>query len=292
VIYDIAVRLRYTYDPPAPAGRNLLRLRPMDLPGRQRVVAAEVLVRPPPVERADRRDFFGNAVTETVHRQPVARTEFSLRARVDRLADPAALDLSPPVAGLAAEITGVQSLAPDTPHHFTAPSPRVPADAAIAAFARAAADGAPSTSAAMEAVALALHRRMVFDAEATTVDTPASLAFALGRGVCQDIAHIMLSGLRSLGIPAAYVSGLLRTVPPPGQPRLDGADAMHAWVRAWCGLRMGWVEFDPTNACPAAEGHIAVAVGRDYDDVAPVQGVLRAAGLAEGSQSVDVVALG
>jgi transglutaminase-like putative cysteine protease len=292
VIYDIAVRLRYTYDPPAPAGRNLLRLRPMDLPGRQRVVAAEVLVHPPPVERADRRDFFGNAVTETVHRQPVARTEFSLRARVDRLADPAALDLSPPVAGLAAEITGVQSLAPDTPHHFTAPSPRVPADAAIAAFARAAADGAPSTSAAMEAVALALHRRMVFDAEATTVDTPASLAFAQGRGVCQDIAHIMLSGLRSLGIPAAYVSGLLRTVPPPGQPRLDGADAMHAWVRAWCGLRMGWVEFDPTNACPAAEGHIAVAVGRDYDDVAPVQGVLRAAGLAEGSQSVDVVALG
>lgn len=292
MIYDIAVRLRYTYDPPAPAGRNLLRLRPMDLPGRQRVVAAEVLVHPPPVERADRRDFFGNAVTETVHRQPVARTEFSLRARVDRLADPAALDLSPPVAGLAAEITGVQSLAPDTPHHFTAPSPRVPADAAIAAFARAAADGAPSTSAAMEAVALALHRRMVFDAEATTVDTPASLAFAQGRGVCQDIAHIMLSGLRSLGIPAAYVSGLLRTVPPPGQPRLDGADAMHAWVRAWCGLRMGWVEFDPTNACPAAEGHIAVAVGRDYDDVAPVQGVLRAAGLAEGSQSVDVVALG
>ncbi len=289
MIYDIAVRLRYDYEPPALAGRNLLRLRPLDLPGRQRVMLADVAAAPRPQERTDRTDFFGNAVTEMVHRQSSARTDFTLRARVVRLAEPAALDLSPPLAGMAADLAASQTLSPDGPHHFTAASPRVPADPAIAAFALDSARHATSAAAAVAALGIALHRRMVFDARATTVDTPAALAFSLGRGVCQDFAHIMLSGLRALGLPAAYVSGLLSTAPPPGQPRLDGADAMHAWVRAWCGWRMGWVAFDPTNACPAGEGHIAVALGRDYDDVAPVQGVLRATGMAETSQAVDVV---
>jgi transglutaminase-like putative cysteine protease len=91
--------------------------------------------------------------------------------------------------------------------------------------------------------ALALHYEMRFDADATTVDTPAAEAFAARHGVCQDFTHIMIIALRSLGIPAGYVSGYLRTLPPPGQPRLEGADAMHAWVSAWCGpqCRLGRV---------------------------------------------------
>ena len=131
-----------------------------------------------------------------------------------------------------------------------------------------------------------------FDPEATTVDTPPAEAFARRHGVCQDFAQVMIACLRGVGIPAGYVSGFLRTNPPPGQPRLEGADAMHAWVRAWCGWQTGWIEFDPTNAIPAGTDHIVVARGRDYGDVAPVKGVLRIAGEQKTEHAVDVVPVG
>ncbi len=292
MIYEVSVRLDYAYDPPVAAGRNLLRLWPLSLPGLQRVIAADIAANPAPAERADRTDFFGNVVTEMVHRRASDRTGFVLRARVERLAPSASAAPSPALEDIGRALAAVNSLAPESPHHFTAPSPRVPADGAIAAYAARAAAGADSVRGAVEALGRAIHRDMVFDALATTVDTPAAHAFALGRGVCQDFSHIMLTGLRALGVPGAYVSGLLRTEPPPGKERLEGADAMHAWVRAWCGARAGWVEYDPTNACTAGEGHIAVAIGRDYDDVAPVQGSLRAAGLSRSAQSVDVIEIG
>ena len=97
-----------------------------------------------------------------------------------------------------------------------------------------------------------------------------------------------IAALRSLGIPAGYVSGFLRTIPPPGQPRMEGADAMHAWISAWCGAEMGWLEFDPTNDCAVGVDHIAVAYGRDYADVAPVKGAIRTTGEQSSKQSVDV----
>ena len=100
---------------------------------------------------------------------------------------------------------------------------------------------------------------------------------------------MMIACLRGIGVPAGYVSGFLRTNPPPGQPRLEGADAMHAWVRAWCGWETGWIEFDPTNAVVAGTDHILVARGRDYGDVAPVKGVLRIAGAQKTEHAVDVI---
>ena len=128
--------------------------------------------------------------------------------------------------------------------------------------------------------------------EATTVATHASDAFKLKRGVCQDFSHVMIAGLRGLGIPAGYVSGFLRTIPPPGKERLEGADAMHAWVRAWCGREVGWIEFDPTNDMLASNDHITVGYGRDYSDVAPIVGVLRTTGSQTGEQAVDVIPVG
>jgi len=95
--------------------------------------------------------------------------------------------------------------------------------------------------------------------------------------------------LRTAGVPAGYVSGFLRTIPPKGQPRLQGADAMHAWVRAWCGLEVGWVEYDPTNAVFSGTDHIIIARGRDYSDVAPVKGVLRTSGQQDADHAVDVI---
>ena len=111
------------------------------------------------------------------------------------------------------------------------------------------------------------------------------MSFALRRGVCQDFAHIMIAGLRGLGLPAAYVSGYLRTSCGPERPRLEGSDAMHAWVNVWCGAKIGWLGLDPTNAVAAGNDHIVLAIGRDnYADVAPVDGVI----LASGGQHIDV----
>lgn len=287
MLYDLTARIRYDYDPPAAAGRNLLRLLPVDLPRRQRVIAACVTAHPPPDEESARTDFFGNRVTEMVHRSPAPFTEFTLHARVERLDEGSALDLSPPLSQLADEIAAERDLRGDAPHHFLGPSLRVPASAAITAFAQDASADSPTLRQAVEAVNQAIHEAMIFDAEATTVDTLPDEAFATRRGVCQDFAHVMIAGLRGLGIPAGYVSGFLRTEPPPGKPRLEGADAMHAWVRAWCGTETGWVDHDPTNACLAGEGHIIVGFGRDYDDVAPVQGILRTSGAQYSAHSVD-----
>ena len=123
-----------------------------------------------------------------------------------------------------------------------------------------------------------------YDAKATDVSTSAEEAFAARRGVCQDFSHIMICGLRGLGLPAAYVSGYLRTLPPPGQKRLQGADATHAWVALWCGEDRGWVGFDPTNNLVARNDHVVLAVGRDYSDVAPIKGLI----LTPGDQSLKV----
>ena len=143
----------------------------------------------------------------------------------------------------------------------------------------------------LRTVGAALNRDMSFDAKATSVETSHEEAFEARHGVCQDFSHVMIAALRSVGIPAGYVSGFLRTRPPEGRPRLSGADAMHAWVRAWCGPALGWVEYDPTNAVDAGEDHVVVAYGRDYSDVSPVKGVLKSATAQESRQAVDVIPL-
>jgi transglutaminase-like putative cysteine protease len=162
----------------------------------------------------------------------------------------------------------------------------------MTAFARAQLTEGMTVADAVVALGQAIYAEMTFDADATTVDTPASEAFAARKGVCQDFSHIMIACLRGIGVPAGYVSGFLRTIPPPGKPRLEGADAMHAWVRAWCGSQAGWMEFDPTNNKLASEDHIVVARGRDYSDVAPVKGIMRIAGGQKSEQAVDVIPLG
>lgn len=288
VLYDIALRVRQHYDAPVAASRQTLRLLPPTLAGGQHVVAAAVDVSPPPAGRRDRRDFFGNMATDLAFGGAHEEVVYSLAARVRREAGRDALPDSPPLNALAEEAAAIRSLAPDAPHHFLAASPRLRAEPEFADYARAALPAGAGAAEAVEAVGLALHRDMAFDADATEVDTPALEAFRRRRGVCQDFTHAVIACLRALGIPAGYVSGFLRTTPPPGRPRLQGADAMHAWVRAWCGQGAGWVEYDPTNACLAGDGHVTVARGRDYSDVAPVKGVLRSAGSQSSRHAVTM----
>jgi transglutaminase-like putative cysteine protease len=118
------------------------------------------------------------------------------------------------------------------------------------------------------------------------------MSFALRRGVCQDFAHIMISGMRGLGLPAAYVSGYLRTGHPSDADKLAGADAMHAWVLVWCGEAAGWVGLDPTNGIFAGDDHVVLAIGRDYADVAPIDGVIFASGGQRLAVSVSVTPAG
>ena len=129
-----------------------------------------------------------------------------------------------------------------------------------------------------------------FDATATTVSTPVEVVFRQRRGVCQDFAHLLISILRSLGFAARYVSGYLRTIPPPGKGRLVGADASHAWLSVYCGP-LGWVDIDPTNKQFPTTDHLTIAWGRDYTDVAPVKGVYVGGSSPQLTVSVDVCPL-
>lgn len=292
MLYDIHAAIDYDYESPVAGGRHVLRLLPLTEPGLQRLVAGVLSVEPGPEERRDGADFFGNAVTAIACRSAHEALSVRLTARV--LVEPGGdlLDMSPSPEGLQAEIAEIRSLGPEAPHHFLAPSPRVPAEAAIAAWAREVCAPDRSVRETARRLAARIHDDFAYDPAATTVDTPPREAFGLKRGVCQDFAQVMIAGLRGIGIPAGYASGYLRTEPPAGRPRLAGADAMHAWVRVWCGHETGWIGLDPTNDMETGEGHITVAVGRDYADVAPVIGILRTVGRHTTRQAVDVLPVG
>ena len=291
MLYDIKLTISYDYERQADAGRHLLRLQPLNLDAEQRVVSSVLTVEPNPTERADRFDFFGNTVVEVAFGDTHADMSCSVRARVDRFQTAPTFDISTPLDRIAEEAAGVASLAPDCPCHFLGPSPRISLESAMTDYARDHATPGMTTMEAVCAIGTALFNDMEFDPVATTAETPAAEAFERRRGVCQDFTHIMIACLRGISVPAGYVSGYLRTLPPDNGPRLEGADAMHAWVRAWCGKEFGWLEFDPTNSIIVGSDHIVVARGRDYADVNPINGAMRTSGEQTSSQAVDVIPL-
>lgn len=286
--YDIRLNISYDYGAPSDHARTLVRLLPSDVPGRQIVRSRLLTVDPIPSEMRETSDFFGNAMNVLAFHDPIDRIDLSLYARVEMVSKAPILDLSPDLRALLGEIESALSLDRMSPHHFLGPSVRIVEDPAISSFAQDLIAPGLTTMQIVEAVGTAIHNEMQFDAGVTHVNTPAAEAFANRHGVCQDFSHIMISALRTLGIPAGYVSGFLRTIPPPGQARLEGADAMHAWVSAWCGAEAGWIEYDPTNACTVGPDHIVVAYGRDYSDVSPIKGVLRTSGAQVTRHQVDV----
>jgi transglutaminase-like putative cysteine protease len=288
MIYDVTHLTRYLYHAPVVSNDCALRLRPREDSG-QRVVDYRVEAIPAPRALVERRDAFANWVArlriETPHKELSIISRF--RVKVARPAPPA--PTSTPawedVAGLAA---ASQSLGPDSPAFGLYSSRMISLFPDATAYARESfAPGRPIYEAATE-----LNRRIkadfAYDSKATEVTTTPIAAFAAKRGVCQDFANVMIAGLRGLGLSALYVSGYIRTVPPPGKPRLVGADASHAWVALWCGPELGWLGLDPTNAIPQGDDHIVVARGRDYADVPPVDGFVLSHGGHELEVSVDV----
>lgn len=273
MIYAIRQTTDYTYGELVPASRHIIRMMPPHDEG-QEVIAASLTVSPNPSERRETQDFFGNHITQIAIDTPHDALRVTLDARV-RVNDVSTrtIDRAQSWDGIAVLASAMHDAGPRAPAHCLFPSRLVAIDPAMTAYA---AESFPRGRPLFEAVS-ELNRRIrddfLYDPLATSVDTDPAHAFALRRGVCQDFAHIMIAGLRGLGLPAGYVSGFLRTVPPPGQDRLEGADATHAWVTVWCGAS-GWIGFDPTNGIPAGTDHVRMAEGRDYADVAPLDGII------------------
>jgi transglutaminase-like putative cysteine protease len=289
VIYDIRHVTTYAYESSVSFARCSLRLEPRTGDG-QELVSHSVEIRPRPANRTSRRDFFGtlteNVVIETAHRH--LRIDSRSRVSVSRKA-PGRTAPSPKwqsVRDLAFEAT---SLGPSSPIGYVFASPLVPVLAPVTAFA--AASFPPDVGVLVGAVDL-MHRirgGFKYDPKATVISTPLREVFEKRHGVCQDFAHVMIAGLRGLGLPAAYVSGYLRTIPPPGKPRLQGADATHAWVSLWCGREVGWIGFDPTNDLLVENDHIILGVGRDFSDVSPVDGIIVGSRKQKLNVAVDVI---
>ena len=279
---------RYDYDTPVEVAHHSAWLRPRDTE-LQQVQRWGLQIDPQPdCAIQESRDAFGNWRHGFSHSRVHDRLTVTSRFQV-LLAAPPAIDAeqSPPWEEVVRTLRyhpGVQQ--PDAVE-FALPSRFAPRDARLAAFACDLFEpGRPLLPAAL-ALMRRIHGRMDYAPKTTDVATDALQVLAKGQGVCQDFAHLMIGVMRSMGLAARYISGYLLTQPPPGQPRLIGADASHAWVAVWCPLH-GWVALDPTNDVVTGQDHVTLAWGRDYADVAPLRGVIRGGGNAPPVVAVTV----
>ena len=289
MIYDIRHVTTYSYESPVSFARCSLRLEPRSGSGQQ-LVSHAVEIRPRPTDRTIRRDFFGTHTESIQIETPHRNLRINSRSRVSVLRHAPVRTAESPawesVRDLAFEST---SLGPGSPIGYVFTSPLVPVQQSVTAYAGL--SFPPGRGILAGAVEL-MHRIRTgfkYDPKATVISTPLEEVFEKRHGVCQDFAHVMISGLRGLGLPAAYVSGYLRTIPPPGKPRLQGADATHAWVSVWCGGALGWIGFDPTNDILVENDHIELAVGRDFSDVSPVDGIIVGSRKQKLGVAVDVL---
>jgi transglutaminase-like putative cysteine protease len=282
--YGIVHETVYRYASPVLLSHQLLHLTPRVLPW-QRLHSHRIAVNPEPVEATERDDDFGNEVRQLLLAAPHqtlelrAETEVSVTSRV---AATRALP-STPWEPLRERLHSVAYPAPLEPVQFLYESPHVECLPELAAYAQ---RSFPAKRTVLEGVLDLAHRThedFEFDPKATSVSTPLREVLKLRRGVCQDFAHLLIGCLRSIGLSARYVSGYLLTVPPPGRPRMVGADASHAWVSVWC-PPAGWVDIDPTNDCLVDDEHITLGWGRDFGDVTPTRGVI----LGGGEQELEV----
>lgn len=289
MIYDIRHVTTYSYGSQVNFARCSLRLKPLsDLS--QRLISHAIEIKPRPASRAARTDFFGTLTESIVIEVPHRVLRIDSRSRVEVTRQPPARD------GASAAWESVRdaalyatSLRGDAPVGYMFASPLVPILADVTRYAAQSFTAARGVLAASADLMRRIRTEFKYDPKATVISTPLREVFEKRHGVCQDFAHVMIAGLRGLGVPAAYVSGYLRTYPPAGQPRLQGADATHAWVAVWCGNDTGWIGFDPTNDLVVATDHIVLAVGRDFSDVSPVDGVIVGSRRQKLSVAVDVI---
>ena len=288
VTYRIEHETRYEYETTVSTSQHVACLRPRELP-RQHVQEHFLAIDPEPSSLAERRDYFGNVVDHVTLLRPHEGLTVTSRSLV-RLhsASTPDVDTSLPWETVRDGLKYQKGTPASEASQFAFASPYIESSPDVVAFAsRSFTAGRPLLAAAVDL----MHRiydDFTFDTAATTMTTPITKVLEERRGVCQDFAHFQIACLRSLGLPARYVSGYLLTDPPPGHARLIGADASHAWVSVHCPVH-GWVDLDPTNDVLTDRRHITVAWGRDYGDVSPVKGVILGGGEHTVSVAVDVV---
>jgi transglutaminase-like putative cysteine protease len=288
VRYRIRHETRFTYGAPVRFARCNLRLKPILWSG-QELVDHDLRVEPGGELTLARADASLANVTRLTIPSAVSRLTIVSTATVDVDRQvPIMLPGDPTVSAVAAVARESRDVSASGPANYLFASPMVELSPEIADWC--AQDLHPDRSITEAALALAqrIQREFAYDPDATHTATRPAEAFAHRHGVCQDFAQVMIAGLRGHGIPAAYASGYLRTLPPPGQPRLVGADATHAWVLVWCGPQRGWEGVDPTNGIWMAGDHIVIAIGRDYSEIAPIDGVFLGSGAQTMTVSVDV----
>ncbi|WP_437882676.1 transglutaminase family protein [Pseudomonas sp. LRF_L74] len=284
--YQVLHDTHYRYSAPVSLAQQLAHLWPRECAW-QRCLDRHLTISPDPARRQDGLDVYGNPLTRLAFERPHDELRVIASLRVDVLARPSLELADSPAweqACAALRYTG-QALDSDaleaTRYRFESPYVRL--KHAFSAFGDACFTEGRPLLLAVRALMQKIFDEFTFDASATQVATPLVKVLEARRGVCQDFAHLMLACLRSRGLAARYVSGYLLTQPPPGQPRLIGADASHAWVSVFC-PRQGWVDFDPTNNLLPALEHITLGWGRDFADVSPLRGVI----LGGGSHDPDV----
>ncbi|MET3825110.1 transglutaminase-like putative cysteine protease [Sphingomonas sp. PvP055] len=288
MIYDIRHVTRFDYGGNVKFARCNLRLKPIHWSGQQ-LLDYDLRISPAGRVSPARAEAGLANVVRLVVDEPVRHLVIESISRIDiDRPVPMPSDGSPRLHDIAIAARASRDPSPAGPASYLFPSPLIPLDRDIADYC--ALDLDPDRPALDAAIALAqrIQNDFAFDPHATLVDTPPHEAFLKRGGVCQDFAQIMITGLRAAGLPAAYASGYIRTIPPPGQARLVGADATHAWVLLWCGPELGWVGVDPTNGIWMAGDHIVMAIGRDYGEIAPIDGVVLGSSAQKMDVSVDV----
>jgi transglutaminase-like putative cysteine protease len=283
--YDVTHTTEYDYSESVVVAHHVARLSPRQLPY-QECLRHELTIEPSPAVTSTCEDYFGNLATifavQGAHKQLAIRAQSTVTVTGPTLPQPGE---TPPW-----EAAADRAALPFDAVEFVFDSTESRAAWTVESYARESfPPGRPLLDAVLELTAR-IHHEFTFDPKATTVATPLTEVFASRRGVCQDFARMEIACLRSLGIPARYVSGYMETVPPPGARRLIGADASHAWLTVFC-PGIGWIPVDPTNNLLPSDTHVTLAWGRDYNDVPPIHGVILGGGAHALRVRVDVVRL-
>jgi transglutaminase-like putative cysteine protease len=277
MLLHVVHETHYLYTPAVENAHHVVFLKPANRAG-QLLLEHSLRISPAPAQQRETVDVYGNN-----------RSFFSLQTSHDSLSviadsvvqtSAASHELAPGASSPAWDQVREQfryraGAAYDSASEFLFASPYVPRDDAFVQFARPSfPPGRPLHEAAHDLMER-IHSSMIYESESTQVGTAALEALRQGKGVCQDFAHIMVACCRAMGLPARYVSGYMLTKPPPGQPRLIGSDASHAWASVYCPGHGRWLDFDPTNNRPPGEDYVTLATGRDFLDVSPMRGVIR-----------------
>jgi transglutaminase-like putative cysteine protease len=291
MIYRIVHRTTYRYTYPVSVGNHVACLKPRSF-AHNKLVQNTLHIHPTPVTFTERVDYFGNSLCFFTVQEPHKELIVEAKSEVLKDSNPALN-----AQGSHPWEESTEALADDSrpegldAYQYQFESPRIRVRPEFAAYALESFTPARPMREALLAMTARINKDFQFDARVTTVRTPIEEVFKKRRGVCQDFAHVQIACLRSIKIAARYVSGYLRTFPPPGKPRMVGADASHAWVSAYC-RGFGWLDMDPTNNVAPSDGHVTLAWGRDYGDVSPLRGLILGGGGHTLKVAVDMEPVG